>query len=962
MEQVPQQIGPYRVAEEIGRGRLTVVYRAMDTLYERVVALKVLPVYFAHDPALVRHFVSEGREAMRLQHPGVIQVYDAGQADGFTYLAQEWMSGGTLGEFLATQQGRLPHETVIAIVEQIAAGLDYAHHQGYIHRNLNPRNILFGERGQVKIADFSRGAPPRNTLFNNQLSGSPAFMAPEQARGDENLTAQADIYSLGVITYRLLAGRLPFEADNPLVLLRKIIEDPPPLVENFNPDVQFGAAYAVHQALTKQPALRQSTAAAFAYALTQGKVTTLASAAPARDEQPSSEPPPPALPVSSSATALALSTPLVSASAPARTKPPISKNQRTLALVGGLVTTALVILFIFALAQSRTTLLDRLLNGPEATSLPVAVFVVQTATETPALKLDLAQNKVAPAVILASDGLVSNTPPAVTTAIPTVVLLAAATESTVANLEADAPATSAALLATAQSILNRLGSTTPTPVPTPDPVIPVSAASPVLDLLVARPGLVTDFESGEAWLYDEEPWGTFSTSNEQVYGGVLAGKFVYAFPANAFNNRNYLAVWRTLPLSSDQAERDPNALTLWVYGDGSGSFLNAWITDAVGQDWQFTFGQINHIGWEQMTASFDLSSGWPNQPLGANTGVNPIIYPVNLSALVLDGYPDDIEHTGIVYVDDLAATTLASTAPDSSLAAASEAAPVAPTQLPVSSSPTGRIAYAAADPHSTRFDLYFYNLESKVSWPKLPGRRQPDFSPQGNVVANSEEGDLNNLILMGPLGEDPRVISAHPEDGRSHWAITGKTLVFESTYEGDRRQRLYLQEDTNYGATVSPLRYDAWEIFGRYPVFLNDGRIVYNGCDIWENGSVCGVYLVDTSGGKPVGVTDWPGDLPSDNLGSQVLATSSRGGNWDVYLVNPTDGAVQRLTDSPAHDGLATASPDGNYIAFVSDRDGAWGVYTMRTDGSEQQKLFEIEFGYGSGDHDWLEERLSWGW
>ncbi len=953
MEQVPQQIGPYRVAEEVGRGHLTVVYRAMDTLYERVVALKVLPVYFAHDPALVRHFVSEGREAIRLQHPGVVQVYDAGQADGFTYLAQEWMSGGTLSEFLATQQGPLPHETVVAIVEQISAGLDYAHHQGYIHRHLNPRNILFGERGQVKVADFSHGTLPRNTLLSNQLMGSPAFMAPEQARGDESLTAQADIYSLGVITYLLLAGRLPFEADNPLVLLRKVIEDPPPLVENFNRDVQFSAAYAVHQALTKQPTLRQSTAAAFAHALAQGKVKTLAAARPA------SEPPIPANPAPSASAALALSTPLAPAAAPTRAQPPISKNQRTVALVGGLVTTVLVILFIFALAQSRTMLLDRLLNGPAATSLPVAVFVVQTATAAPSLRLELPQNNVAPAVILASDVLVSDTPvatpPAITPAVPTVVLLVAATESPVSSLDQHAPATSAALLATAQSILDQLGSATSTPAM----VTPVSADTPTLDLLVARPGLVTDFESGAAWQYDEEPWGTFSTSTEQVYGGALAGKFVYAFPANAFNNRNYLAVWRTLPLNSDQAERDPNALTLWVYGDGSGSFLNAWITDAAGQDWQFTFGQINHTGWAPMTAGFDLSSGWPNQALGANTGVNPIIYPVTLSALVLDGYPDDVEHNGVVYVDDLGATTLVipSPAPDAALAGSS-----ATPSAPVSSSPAGRIAYAAADPHSTRFDLYFYNLESKVSWPKLTGRRQPDFSPQGNLVANSEESELNNLILMGPLGEDPRVISAHPEDGRSHWAISGRTLVFESTYEGDRRQRLYLQEDTNYGATVSPLRYDAWEIFGRYPVFLNDGRIAYNGCDIWENGSVCGVYLVDTSGGKPVGVTDWPGDLPSDNLGSQVLVTSSRGGNWDVYLVNPLNNAVQRLTDSPAHDGLATASPDGNYIAFVSDRDGTWGVYTMRTDGSEQQQLFEIEFGYGSGDHDWLEERLSWGW
>lgn len=960
MEQVPQQIGPYRVAEEIGRGRLTVVYRAMDTLYERVVALKVLPVYFAHDPALVRHFVSEGREAMRLQHPGVIQVYDAGQADGFTYLAQEWMSGGTLDEFLATQQGRLPHETVVAIVEQIAAGLDYAHHQGYIHRNLNPRNILFGERGQVKIADFSRGPLPRNTLLSNQLTGSPAFMAPEQARGDENLTAQADIYSLGVVTYLLLAGRLPFEADNPLVLLRKIIEDPPPLVENFNRDVQFGAAYAVHQALTKQPALRQSTAAAFAHALAQGKVTpSLADSA-----APNELPPDPALsaaPLPVTPTAIALATPLAPATVATRTKPLISKNQRALALVGGLATTVLVVLFVLALAQSRTTLLDRLLNGSEATSLPIAVFVVQTPSATPALRLDIVQDNVAPAVILASDLLVSDTPvatPAVTPAVPTVVLLAAATESPASLLEQEAPATSAALLATAQSILNRLGSATPTPAIAA--IVPI--ATPVLDPFALQLGLVTDFESEAAWLVDEDPLGTFSTSTEQVYAGMFAGKFDYAFPANAFNNRNYLAVWRTLPLVSDQPERDPNALTLWVYGDGSGSFLNAWITDAAGQDWQFTFGQINHIGWTQMTAGFDLSSGWPNQALGANTGVNPIIYPVNLSALVLDGYPDDVEHNGVVYVDDLAATTLATTSPTpNEMAAVSEAAPAASAPLAAPSSPSGRIAYAAADPHSTRFDLYFYNLESKVSWPKLPGRRQPDFSPQGNLVANSEEGDLNNLILMGPLGEDPRVISAHPEDGRSHWAITGKTLVFESTYEGDRRQRLYLQQDTNYGATVSPLRYDAWEIFGRYPVFLNDGRIAYNGCDIWENGSVCGVYLVDTSGGKPVGVTDWPGDLPSDNLGSQVLVTSSRGGNWDVYLVNPASGAVLRLTDSPAHDGLATASPDGNYVAFVSDRDGAWGVYTMRTDGSEQQKLFEIEFGYGSGDHDWLEERLSWG-
>jgi Tol biopolymer transport system component len=155
--------------------------------------------------------------------------------------------------------------------------------------------------------------------------------------------------------------------------------------------------------------------------------------------------------------------------------------------------------------------------------------------------------------------------------------------------------------------------------------------------------------------------------------------------------------------------------------------------------------------------------------------------------------------------------------------------------------------------------------------------------------------------------------------------------------------------------------YDAWELFGRYPIFLRDGRIAYNGCDVWENGSLCGIYVVDVNGSKPTGITEWPGDIPTDNLGSQILMMSDHGGNWNVYLVNPTTQAMQQLTNDPGRDGLATASPDGDAIAFLSDREGKWAVYVMRSDGSDQHKLFDLQGEYGRDDRDWLQERLSWG-
>lgn len=740
MEPVPQQIGPYQIVEEIGRGSIAVVYRATDSLYERAVALKVLPTYFAHDPAFVRHFISEGREAMRLQHPNIVQVLDAGQADGFNYIAQELVTGGTLNDLLRTQDSALPYDMTVAIVEQLAAGLDYAHHQGYIHRNLTPNNILFGEHGQVKLADFSRGAPPRSLRSTNYPISFPAFMSPEQARGDE-VDRHSDIYSLGVIAYLMLTGKLPFEADNPLVLLRKIIEDPPPLLETVNPQIPFGVAYAVHQALSKQPALRHSTTAAFAHALAQN--SSFAIQAESKPEVASvisngNPEPKPAGAISPTAKS-------------ERVAILPRKVPRVLSIAGGALATTLVALFLITVVQARTTLFDQFLELGK----PIPPADANAGTTPNAAQLGVAADQKVLNIALAE------------TPLPTLAVLA-----------------------------------TPTATPQATPTIP--SDTPTLVPTLTPPDTET-----------------------------------------------------------------PTATP-----------------------------------------------------------------PETATALATAATP----------ATETAAPTTAVEAPST-----------------VASAPTGRIAYSVWNPHTDRYDVHIYNFNNGVTWPEIPNKRQPDFNIQGDLAANSEGGNMDNLVFMGPNGENPQTISVYAQDSRPHWSASGKALVFDSDLVGNGSYRLYLLPVTEFGHRTPALRYDAWELIGRYPVFLANERIAYNGCNVWENGSVCGLYTVDTGGGKPENVTNWPGDIPTDNLGSQILVMSNRENNWDVYLINPVGSSVQQLTQSAGHNGLATASPNGNYIAFATDREGKWSIYLMRPDGSDQHKLFDLEQGYAGGDHDWLQERLSWG-
>ena len=269
----PQQIGPYRIQAEIGRGGMAVVYRAVDARTGTVVALKVLPPHLAHDERYLQRFEREGKSAARLRHPNIVRTLDTGAADGYHFLALEYVEGQTLADLLRTQRTLLPAADVVAIIRQVAEGLDYAHNLGVLHRDIKTSNIMIDRDGKALLMDFgvAKLLDEDHTAYTivGTTVGTPAFMAPEQARGGE-VDRRADIYSLGVIAYSLFTGVMPFKADSQPALLHKIVYEPPLQPEEVNQTLPPGIIYALKKVLAKSPSARYATANDFAQALAKG--------------------------------------------------------------------------------------------------------------------------------------------------------------------------------------------------------------------------------------------------------------------------------------------------------------------------------------------------------------------------------------------------------------------------------------------------------------------------------------------------------------------------------------------------------------------------------------------------------------------------------------------------------------------------------------------------------------------
>lgn len=253
----------YEVLERIGTGGMSLVYRARDITLNRLVAVKVLKHQWAEDEEVVRRFEQEARAAASLVDRHIVQVYDVGRDNpDIHYMIMELVAGETLRSKL-DREGPLDPKTAIDIADQVAAGLEKAHARKLVHRDIKPQNVLITPEGDVKVADFGIAyAATTGTLVNTgSLLGTVQYLSPEQARG-KLIGPQSDVYSLGVVLFEMLTGKLPFESDSPIGVAIKHLQDEPPRVDRMRAEVPKEVADIVERSLSKDPAERYQSARA----------------------------------------------------------------------------------------------------------------------------------------------------------------------------------------------------------------------------------------------------------------------------------------------------------------------------------------------------------------------------------------------------------------------------------------------------------------------------------------------------------------------------------------------------------------------------------------------------------------------------------------------------------------------------------------------------------------------------
>ena len=265
---IGRTLGKYLVQQAIGRGGMARVYRASDMVLQRSVALKVLTPALSADPDFAKRFEREAITAANLRHPAIVTIFDVGEADGLRYIAMEYISGRTLEDVLREQR-RLDLPLSTAILDPVADALDFAHAAGMVHRDIKPHNILLDTDGRVVLTDFGIAIDPSEAgdrlTRTGTFMGTPEYISPEQAQA-QPLTGSSDLYSLGIVAYEMLAGRVPFEGGTPQQIMAHVYQTPP-LVSSVDPSQPSELDPIFARMLSKDPVQRFDKAGSFVAAL-----------------------------------------------------------------------------------------------------------------------------------------------------------------------------------------------------------------------------------------------------------------------------------------------------------------------------------------------------------------------------------------------------------------------------------------------------------------------------------------------------------------------------------------------------------------------------------------------------------------------------------------------------------------------------------------------------------------------
>lgn len=257
---VGENVGPYRIIEQLGQGGMATVYKAYHASLDRYVAIKVLHQAFNEDSTFIGRFQREARVVAKLEHSNIVPVYDYSEHDKRPYLVMKFIEGDTLKARL--NKGPLDAKEIEQVVDSVGSALGYAHKQGILHRDIKPSNVLISTDGVMYLADFGLARIAQageSTLSADSIMGTPQYISPEQAMGKKNLDSGTDIYSFGVMLYEMVVGQVPFSADTPFSIIHDHIYTPLPLPMDVNPKVPESVQRVLLKALAKDRADRYET-------------------------------------------------------------------------------------------------------------------------------------------------------------------------------------------------------------------------------------------------------------------------------------------------------------------------------------------------------------------------------------------------------------------------------------------------------------------------------------------------------------------------------------------------------------------------------------------------------------------------------------------------------------------------------------------------------------------------------
>jgi multidrug efflux pump subunit AcrA (membrane-fusion protein) len=281
-----------------------------------------------------------------------------------------------------------------------------------------------------------------------------------------------------------------------------------------------------------------------------------------------------------------------------------------------------------------------------------------------------------------------------------------------------------------------------------------------------------------------------------------------------------------------------------------------------------------------------------------------------------------------------------------------------PSSPPTTPELEGQMAYSVLNRNyrpEPRYDVYVIDVDGSGRRLLASGMRQPDLRGDGWLVANGEGlPDQESLFMVDVHSGEKRQVSANANDVRPRWSPDGNRLLFTNT----ARNEMTIQDGPSRDASHHILHFDAVYLPGKYPTWLNEGQVVYNGCSNWTYDGKCGLYIAEIRGRmRPLRLTDDPTDIAPAARGTRVVFMSHRDGNWELYAVNTDGRDLTRLTQDQAADGLPVWIGD-KALGFLSNRGGAWAVWAMRPEGGQPWKLFDLN---GEMGEDWPDEQLSWG-